>query len=218
MKCLAGALFALTLTGCAPAPEAAMPDKPVLGLVTSLPLVFAAQFSLEGGSPLLSALEEDYEVRALAATDATSLEDIDLLFMAHALPQTAENLVALDEWVRGGGEVLLLADPQLAWDTGLPLGHPQAPPYYFGDTGLLGHWGVTLEGPIEAETQAGVTVRGAGRFVTTGETCALRHDGFIADCVLDAGKATLVADADFLEDGEDASIALVKTELASLLR
>ena len=54
--------------------------------------------------------------------------------------------------------------------------------------------------------------------MTTGETCALRHDGFIADCALDAGKATLVADADFLEDGEDASIALVKTELASLLR
>lgn len=211
-------LAALLLGACSQAPDtppAETADKPVLGLVTSLPIVFATQFSLEGGSPLLTALEEDYEVRALAATDAASLEGVDILFMAHALPQTAENLVALDEWVRGGGDVLLLADPLLTWDTGLPLGHPQAPPLYFGDTGLLGHWGVNLEGPIEAQEQAGVAVSGAGRFVPTDGNCGTRYGGFIADCPLDEGKATLIADADFLESDSAESIALVKTELAN---
>lgn len=217
---LAG-LAALLLGACSQGPHTPPPDpveKPVLGLVTSLPIVFGTQFSLEAGSPLLSALEKHYEVRALAATDADSLTGIDLLLMAHALPQTAENLVALDEWVRGGGDVLLLADPLLTWETGLPMGHPQAPPLYFGDTGLLGHWGVTLEGPIEASEQAGVAVSGAGRFVPTDGNCGTRHGGFIADCIVGEGKATLIADADFIESGSPESSALVTTELANFAR
>lgn len=211
-------LLALSLFACAePEHPAAVEDaKPVLGLVTSLPLVFSTQFSLEGGSPLLSALEEDYEVRALAATDTASLAGIDVLFMAHALPQTAENLVALDEWVRGGGDVLLLADPLLAWDVGLPMGHPQAPPYYFGDTGLLGHWGLALEGPVEDEELAGVAVRGAGRFTPTDKACSVEAQGFIARCQVGEGDAALIADADFLEQGSPESIALVKAQIASL--
>ena len=69
--------------------------------------------------------------------------------MAHPLAQTAENLVALDAWVRGGGRVLLLADPMLEWPSKRPLGDPLRPPPMFMDTGLLAHWGLRLDAPDE---------------------------------------------------------------------
>ncbi|MBW0144391.1 GldG family protein [Sphingomicrobium clamense] len=217
MRMLVGPV-ALLLSACAPAPEATTADKPVLGLVTTLPLMFAPTFSLEGGSLLVSALEERYEVRGVAATDADSLAGIDQLLMAHALPQTAENLVALDEWVRGGGEVVLLADPQLEWNVGLPLGHPQAPPYYFGDTGLLAHWGLSLEGPFDGEEVGGVAVRGAGRLSSNSENCAIEAAGLAAMCSVGEGRAFVIADADFLDADPEQANVLIMDALERLAR
>ena len=70
-----------------------------------------------------------------------------LMMMAQPNAQTAENLVVLDEWVRAGGRVLVLADPALEWPSKRPLGDPQRPPSMFADTGLLLHWGVRLDAP-----------------------------------------------------------------------
>ena len=67
--------------------------------------------------------------------------------MAQPNAQTAENLVALDAWVRRGGRVLLLADPLLEWPNQRALGDPLRPPVMFADTGLLGHWGLRLDTP-----------------------------------------------------------------------
>jgi ABC-type uncharacterized transport system involved in gliding motility auxiliary subunit len=72
-----------------------------------------------------------------------------LLLMAHPLAQPAEALVALDAWVRGGGRLLLLADPMLEWPSERPLGDPLRPPPMFADTGLLKHWGLRLDAPDE---------------------------------------------------------------------
>ena len=64
--------------------------------------------------------------------------------MAHPRAQPAEALVELDQWVRGGGHVLLLADPKLDWPSERPLGDLLRPPPMFADTGLLVHWGLKL--------------------------------------------------------------------------
>lgn len=213
---LAAALAALCLVSCGEAGE--IEDKPSLKLLTSLPIMFAGQFSLDGGSNLLDALAYRYEVEAIAATEPGSLAEGDLLFMAHALPQTAENLVFLDEWVRGGGRVLILADPQLDWDTGLPLGHPQAPPYFFGDTGLLGHWGLTLEGPREEREIMGLAVSGAGRLSTTEPSCAVEQDGLVARCEIGEGEAVVIADADYLAPDDEPAITFTLQALDSLAR
>ena len=94
-------------------PEA---QRPVLLLLTSLPIVFGDEFSLEGtGSPALSALETLYRVIPISVTDETELKKGKLLLMAQPQAQSPENLVVLDEWVRRGGRVLLLADPMLEW-------------------------------------------------------------------------------------------------------
>ncbi len=164
-------------------------DRPVLALLTSLPLVFGEQFGLEGGgSPALVRLEQRYDVRAIAVADAASLKGRDLLLMAHPRAQPAEVLVELDAWVSGGGRVVLLADPRLEWDSSRPLGDPLRPPPAFADTGLLGHWGLML----------GVDERGQGGFRLTGRQCVLEAEAMIARCMIGRGRATIIADADFL--------------------
>ena len=138
-----------------PAPRAPA-ERPTLLLLTSLPLVFGEQFSLEGGgSPALTALETRYRVVPISVTDAAELAKGRLLLMAHPLAQPAEDLVALDAWVRRGGRVLLLADPMLEWPSKRPLGDPLRPPPMFMDTGLLAHWGLRLDAPDERGPAAG---------------------------------------------------------------
>jgi hypothetical protein len=146
---LAAAALAFTLSMRSAQPTMAG-AKPTLLLLTSLPLVFNDEFSLEGGgSPTLEALASRYKVAPISTTNAKELDGHELLLMAHPLAQTAENLVDLDDWVRRGGRMLLLADPRLDWPSARPLGDPLRPPPMFMDTGLLAHWGLTLEAPTE---------------------------------------------------------------------
>jgi hypothetical protein len=177
-------------------------QKPTLLLLTSLPLVFAEEFSLEGGgSPALKALQTRFRVVPISVTDKRDLGKGRLLLMAHPLAQPAEDLVALDNWVRGGGRVLLLADPMLEWPSKRPLGDPLRPPPMFMDTGLLQHWGLRLDPP----GQRGKAQRRLGGFdvqtVSPGElsgNCEISTDRLVARCSVGKGRATVVADADLM--------------------
>src|SRR4051794_13954859 len=95
--------------------------KPTLLLLTSLPLVFGEGFSpASSGSAALEALQGKYRVVPISVAGDRDLAKGRLLLMAHPLAQPAEDLVALDAWVRGGGRVLLLADPSLDWPSSRP--------------------------------------------------------------------------------------------------
>jgi len=200
-------------------------DRPKLLLLTSLPLIFPEDFGLDhAGSPALDALETRYRPVPISVTSASDLDKGTLLLMAHPPAQTPEDLVALDQWVRDGGKVLLLADPALEWPSERPLGDPLRPAPMFTDTGLLSHWGLRLDAP---------GVRGASERTLGGEIiqslspgrlsggCALSGDGFVARCKLGEGTATVVADADFLDvdrlgaRGRD-NLAGLLTELGEL--
>ena len=120
----------------------------MLLLLTSLPLLFGEGFAVkDAGSPALKALETRYRVVPISVTDPAELAKGRLLLMAQPLAQPAEDLVALDQWVRGGGRMLLLADPALEWPSERALGDPLRPLPMFMDTGLLGHWGLRLDAP-----------------------------------------------------------------------
>jgi len=178
-------------------------NRPSLALLTSLPLVFGEQLSLDrSGSPALSRMEQRYKVQPIGVADAASLKGRQLLLTAHPRAQPAEALVELDQWVRGGGHVLLLADPKLDWPSERPLGDLLRPPPMFADTGLLGHWGLAL-------SESGLTSNGI---------CAIADQGLIARCRIGRGKATVIADADFLNvDRPDADgLALLIAELDQL--
>jgi hypothetical protein len=181
-------------------------QRPPLLLLTSLPLVFSEQFSLQGGgSPALAALQSRYRVVPISVTDPTDLAKGRLLLMAHPLAQPAEDLVALDEWVRRGGRVMLLADPMLEWPSSRPLGDPLRPPPMFMDTGLLGHWGLRLDPPgrrgLEPRKLGGYDVLTASPGTLHGG-CNIAADRLVAHCRLGQGAATVVADADFLDTGQ----------------
>ena len=201
--------------------------RPTLLLLTSLPLMFGEGFSLkDGGSPALKALETRYHVLPISVTDAAELGKGQLLLMAHPLAQTAEDLVALDHWVRGGGRVLLLADPMLEWPSDRPLGDRLRPPPMFMDTGLLAHWGLRLDAPDERGPKlrklGGYDVLTASPGLLFGK-CEISSDRLVAHCTVGKGKATIVADADLLDvqdlDGPTQhNLDSVLAELAQLER
>lgn len=178
-------------------------DRPQLLLLTSLPLAFGETLSLEeAGSPVLKTLNQRYRVESIATTSPNALNKARLLLMAQPLAQPAEDLVALDRWVRSGGRVLLLADPLLEWADSRPLGDPTRPPPMFMDTGLLNHWGLRLDAP---DMRGDRPARIAGQAVTTRSpgslhgSCEVAEDGLWADCKIGKGRAIIVADADFLD-------------------
>jgi hypothetical protein len=194
---------AVTKRTARPLPERPPAQRPSLLLLTSLPLLFGEEFSLGGGgSAALRKLETRYRVVPISTTDAPELAKARLLLMAQPLAQTADNLVALDAWVRGGGRLLLLADPRLEWPSERPLGDPLRPPPMFADTGLLAHWGLRLDAPDER----GPVLRREGGYnvltVSPGRlfgACAISSDQLIARCRIGRGRATVMADADLLD-------------------
>jgi hypothetical protein len=210
-------------------PEATPPrptgKRPTLLLLTSLPIVFGEEFSIQSaGSPILKALQTHYRVLPISVTDPAELAKGRLLLMAHPPAQPAEDLVALDQWVRDGGRLLLLADPMLEWPSERPLGDPLRPPAMFMDTGLLAHWGLRLDAPDER----GSALRRLGGYdvltVSPGAlfgNCRISEDRLVAHCSVGKGKATIVADADLIDvqnlDGlTDHNLDSVLVELAEL--
>ncbi|MEO6199410.1 MAG: DUF4350 domain-containing protein [Sphingomicrobium sp.] len=199
--------------------------KPVLMLLTSLPLVFGEEFSIDQkGSSTLGALRSRYRVVPVDVTDSATLAKGSLLMMAQPRAQTADNLVALDDWVRRGGRVLLFADPLLEWPSDKPLGDPTRPPRMFADTGLLGHWGLRLDAP---DTRGPVDRTIGSKTVLTvspgslAGSCAIDRGGLVARCNVGKGTAIIVADADLLDvdglgDGAANNVQAVLAQLDSV--
>lgn len=225
---LAIAVFAAeSLTSGSSLPPRPPAERPQLLLLTALPIVFPEGLSLKAqASPALKALQSRYSVIPISIADRSSLDGHRLLLMAQPQAQPGELLVSLDDWVRRGGRVLLLADPALEWPSKRPLGNVLRPPFAFADTGLLAHWGLRLDlpetlGPKSVEAD-GVTIRtdSPGVLVATGSNCTVEA-GFIARCRIGRGAATVVSDADFINAGNGGDsrangLQLLLRELAEL--
>ena len=147
------------------------------------------------GSPALTRLEQRYHVLPIGVADAASLRGQKLLLMAHPRAQPAEALVELDRWVRGGGHVLLLADPRLDWPSQRPLGDRLRPPPAFADTGLLSALGIDAE---RARQPDGLETAGDNLSSQWRLRRCVDQDRVVARCRIGKGAATVIADADFL--------------------
>jgi hypothetical protein len=225
-----GAGFALRdasdLSGAYGEPRA-VAQRPPLLLLTALPIVFPETFTLDGGEPaVLDALASRYQVIPISVADSVSLQGHRLLLMAQPQAQPAQVLVDLDAWVRGGGRVLVLADPALEWPSELALGDRGRPPMAFADTGLLGHWGLRLDAPDRrgpASFEIGgrvVEAASPGSLVATGGNCRVTANRVIARCRIGEGQASVIADADFLDverrGGKSGNLAALLSELERL--
>lgn len=219
---LAGGVYVAAREGGSAPPARAAAERPRLLLLTSLPLIFGESFTLEGGgSPTLEALERRYRVVPISVAQRGELRGGRLLLMAHPLAQPAEALVELDRWVRDGGRVLLLADPALDWESERPLGDALRPPPAFADTGLLSHWGLRLDAPEERGPKQ---LALGGRAILTGSPgslhggCVIAGNRLVARCNIGKGRATVVADADFLNvEGPGALDGPTQDNIAALV-
>jgi hypothetical protein len=223
------ACLALLLSCREPTP-ARSPDKlkPDLFLLTPLPLVWGERFGLDQpGSPAMRALEGPYRVTPVDLPSQVPKGALLLAAQPRALP--AEELVRLDQWVRRGGRLLLLADPKLEWPSERPLGDPRRAPAAFPDTGLLRHWGLRLEAPGERGPKqlalggTPVLTGSPGTLERTAGACQIGKDRLVARCRIGKGEAVIIADADFLNFGPggldgptEQNLPALLSELASL--
>lgn len=224
-------MFTLAMLGsCREASPARAPEgrKPELMLLTPLPLVWSEGFGLEqAGSPALTALEAGYRVTPIDVPSKLPEKALLLAAQPRALP--AEELVALDAWVRRGGRLILLADPLLEWPSELPLGDRRRPPMAFPDTGLLQHWGLRLGAPDERGPKQltlgakAVLTSSPGTLARIAGGCVPSDHGLMARCPIGAGLVVVIADADFLNLGPggldgptDANLPALMSQLAAL--
>ena len=100
--------------------ELGTPKKPVIGLMSSIPL--QGQFNPATGQlgdtwPVIAQLEQVFSVRSLT-TDLDRIEnDVDVLMLVHPKQLAPKTLYAIDQFVMRGGRLLLFVDPNSGADT-----------------------------------------------------------------------------------------------------
>lgn len=200
--------------------------RPALGLMTSLPIYWPESASVtetldRGAEPhwVRSDLEETFRLEPLDTLDPTSLRPLDALLLAQPRPLSPPENVALDDWVRGGGHLLLFADPFLTEESRFPLGDKRRPQDVALLSPILARWGLELtfddrqDDGDHANQFAGtaVPVRLAGkwRWQAPGApaSCTLEASALIARCAVGQGSVLAVADAAVLERGRGRSEA-----------
>jgi hypothetical protein len=194
-----------------------------LHVLTGLPLFWG-----EGGiadvlngktqkSALITGLEADGKVTALEQLDEGALAQTKLLLLIQPPALIPEELVALDAWVRAGGRVVILADPDLVWETTLMPGDPRRPPVKSLLGPLFGHWGLTLvpdppsDDPVAVRVaDQSVTMMRPGKWKRARGACVIQNAARVANCSLGKGRAIIVADVDFVnpDSGGDSLGAL----------
>lgn len=190
-----------------------------VGLFTSLPILWNEYGEL---SELLKPESDSHWAVAVLAQRGTIRpldriaplpQDLGLLVMAQPRPLSPDENVALDQWVRGGGRVLLFADPMLTQHSHFPIGDRRRPEGTVLLSPILARWGVTLL--FDEAQPAGLRtvdlfgqpaqVNLAGRLVPAEGTshCRVEADGLAVLCSVGTGTVLIVADAALLEPAHD---------------
>jgi hypothetical protein len=202
--------------------QAQEPRAP-LGLMGTIPIYWgeAEQLGdLIGGAAeahwARAELEREYELRPIAYLDEAALAGLDQLLLAQPRPLSGEENVALDAWVRGGGQLLLFADPMMTGHSEFGLGDRRRPQDVVLLSPILAHWGLSLQFAddqplgtrVARDGDLTVPVNLPGQFALAGgDGCALSAEGLLARCAIGRGQATILADAAMLDLHEPSPLA-----------
>ena len=217
---MSAALLALALGGCKGQETQTVPTEsgqPELGVMTTLPILWAegdVEALLSGenaGSWVAEHLNAQF--RPVPLDRLTQLEDQRYLLLAQPRALAGDENVALDDWVRGGGQLLLLADPMLTAHSEYALGDARAPQPVALVSPILARWGLELTFDTAQSREERVSdgplalpIRMAGRLRLTGEgyesRCELGENALVAQCQVGEGSVTVVADAALVEDAD----------------
>lgn len=195
-----------------------VPGDPI-GLFTSLPLLWAESEDL--GAALRSdtpahwaraVIERQGRVVPLdhlAGEGAGSLHGLKRLVIAQPCPLSPEENVALDNWVRGGGRLLLLADPLLTEESAFQLGDKRAPQGTVLLSPILRHWGLELQFDESQDFSRETVANLMGRelpvnlpgslLILNPDHCRSWNAGLAATCAIGRGRVLALADAAVLE-------------------
>ena len=233
---LIAALAALAIGAGAWALAGGAREKPELGLLTTLPIYWNETHdigeALGGETPAhwaRAALEEDYRLVPLDTLDAgeRGLVGLDRLLLAQPRALSPEENVALDDWVRGGGRVLLFADPLLTGGSRFHIGDRRRPQDVILLSPILRRWGLDLRfDPDQPQGERGVSLDGAsvpvnlagsfGKIATDAPAdCTLAAGGLVADCRIGEGRAVVIADAALLGQARAAGARAALDRLAA---
>ena len=185
--------------------------RPKLAVISALPLFWKAEASglpVPADAPIIAVLRQRFDVRPVDSPLALEKGRVKALLLAQPRALSMDELIALDAWVRDGGIALVLADPQLRWPMDLPLGDRRRPPAVTSLAAIIEHWRVKLA-PLRQDADERRHFLGDGRMLTVyaasgfkdaGPACRILGRGLVARCMVGRGSATIVADADLIDD------------------
>jgi len=209
-----------------PVPGSTPGKRPRLGLHTGLPLYRPLGLGVEA----LARGEGDvpWQRRALERAHAIVLLDtlapvpgllpgdppvdplggLGRLAVIQPRALTPADNVALDDWVKAGGRLLLVLDPMLTGEYDLPLGDPRHPNTVALIPPVVERWGLEIaydetQEPRFASYSGGtipLAMAGEVRALEgRGTDCAFAADHALARCRVGDGSVTLLADAALFE-------------------
>lgn len=218
--CAAAVLLLAACGGTSPEP----PPPITIGLVTSLPVYWPEQASLselverERVAPWpRQVIEQHHRLVPLdTLAPREGLAALDLLILAQPRPLSPPENVALDDWVRDGGQAVMFADPALTLESRFPLGDPRRPQDVALLSPILSRWGLVLQfAGDQPEGERLVDVAGLGPFPVNlpgrfapapqgagmaGDSCRIEAEGLVARCRIGRGRVLAIADAALFEE------------------
>jgi hypothetical protein len=202
--------------GTPPSPDA----RAGLGLMGTIPLYWGEAAGLtellagEADAHWARAqLEAGFRLHPLPALTDEELAGLRFLLLAQPRALAPAENVALDAWVRGGGRLLLFADPLLTGESRFALGDRRRPQDVILLSPILRHWGLELRfaddqapGPALREIAGRpVPVNLPGHFAPVeddavgGGDCLVEGEALLANCTIGEGRVLVVADAALLD-------------------
>lgn len=215
-------LVALAMAGallCSPAraQQAEMrDDRPVLALMGTVPIYWGEAAGLDEliqGDALphwaRPQLEAHFALAPLDYLSAAALANHRYLLMAQPRGLSPEENLALDDWVRAGGQLLLFVDPMMTGESRFHIGDRRRPQDVALLSPLLAHWGLELVFDPQQKpgsqlvdhhgTALPVNLRGTLQHTSDQPMCVIPGEGLLAHCNIGAGQALVVADAAMLD-------------------
>ncbi len=125
----------------------AKPARPVIGVLSGLPLNGGFDMQTRQPSPPWMVMEEirqQFQIESLKAGIDQIPEKVSVLLLVHPKDLPEQSLYAIDQFVLRGGKLLAFVDPYSEVDSGLPLPGEEAASKTSDLPALFKAWGVQL--------------------------------------------------------------------------